>query len=245
MGFMDNEVNELIRLGRYEEARGRMLAGEAGDAEGLAVLLELRDWLRLKEYGRALQVLEQEGDLVQGYLDVQRTRAAIQAFEAEDEQQIGAYLSDPHLGAEAWAVLGLVHIARGERAQAQRAFEAALEADPSHFRAKTNLANLALEAGQTDEAIRLYQEVLRLNPEYALAHHNLGAAYRKKGQIDKAVYHIKQGQRLQMRPVTRPPRAPVAGAPLPMPERRPLLGGRWWLWLLVVGLVLWLIGRRP
>ncbi|MFC6919848.1 tetratricopeptide repeat protein [Meiothermus taiwanensis] len=239
------EVDELIKLGRYEEARSRILAGEEGDADGLAVLLELRDWLRLKEYDRALKVLEQDGDLVQGYLDVVQVKAAIQAFEAEDEQQIRAYLGHPHLGAEAWAVLGLVHIARGERVQAQRAFEAALQADPRHFRAQTNLANLALEAGQIDEAIRLYQEVLRLNPDYALAHHNLGAAYRKKGQIDKAVYHIKQGQRLQMRPVTRPPRAPTPGAPLPMPERRFLLGGRWWLWLLVLGLVLWLVGRRP
>lgn len=239
------EVNRLIELGRYEEARGRILAGEAGDADGLAVLLELRDWLRLKEYGRALQVLEQEGELVQGYLDVQRARAAIQAFEAEDQQQIGAYLGDPHLGAEAWAVLGLVHIARGDRVQAQRAFEAALEADPRHFRAKTNLANLALEAGQTDEAIRLYQEVLRLNPEYALAHHNLGAAYRKKGQLDKSVYHIKQGQRLQMRPAARPPRASVPGVAAPLSERRPWLGGRWWLWLLLIGLALWFLGRQP
>ncbi|WP_241476917.1 tetratricopeptide repeat protein [Meiothermus ruber] len=239
------EVNRLIELGRYEEARSRILAGEEGDADGLAVLLELRDWLRLKEYGRALKVLEQDGDLVQGYLDVAQVRAAIQAFEAEDEQQIRAYLTDPHLGAEAWAVLGLVCISHGDRVQARQAFEAALQADPRHFRAQTNLANLALEAGQIDEAIRLYQEVLRLNPDYALAHHNLGAAYRKKGQIDKAVYHIKQGQRLQMRPVTRPPRASVPGATPPLPGRRPLLGGRWWLWLLVAGLVLWLIGRRP
>jgi len=239
------EVNELIKLGRYEEARARILAGEGGHAEALAVLLELRDWLRLKEYERAQKVLEQDGDLVAGYLDLERARAAIRAFETEDESQVVAYLQDPHLGGEAWAVLGLIHIRRGDRAQAGRAFKAALQTDPRHFRAKTNLANLALEAGQTDEAIRLYQEALKLNPEYALAHHNLGAAYRKKGQIDKAVYHIKQGQRLQMRPVARPPRSYVPGNPLPMPERRPLSSGRWWLWLLLIGLALWLLGRQP
>jgi len=239
------EVDELIKLGRYEEARARILAGEGGHAEALAVLLELRDWLRLKEYERAQKVLEQDGDLIAGYLDLERARAAIRAFESEDESQIAAYLQDPHLGAEAWATLGLIQIMRGQREEARQAFEAALQADPRHFRAKTNLANLALEAGQTDEAIRLYQEVLKLNPEYALAHHNLGAAYRKKGQIDKAVYHIKQGQRLQMRPPVRPPRAPVPGASLPLPERKPLLGRRWWLWLLVIVLAYWLLNRQP
>ena len=239
------EVDELIKLGRYEEARARILAGEGGHAEALAVLLELRDWLYLKEYERARRVLEQDGELIEDYLDTGRAKAAIRAFESEDESQIAAYLQDPHLGAEAWATLGLIQVMRGKREEARRAFEAALKADPRHFRAKTNLANLVLEAGQTDEAIRLYQEVLKLNPEYALAHHNLGAAYRKRGQIDKAVYHIKQGQRLQMRPPVRPPRAPVPGASLPLPERKPLLGRRWWLWLLVIVLAYWLLNRQP
>lgn len=239
------EVDRLIALGQYEKARRRILAGEEGDAQGLAVLLELRDWLRLKEYARARKVLEQDGEQVQAYLDVEQARAAIGVFEAEDEEGIRAFLSEPHLGAEAWAVLGLVHVRRGEREAARQAFEAALRADPGHYRAKTNLANLALEAGQTEEAIRLYEEVLRLNPEYALAHHNLGAAYRKKGQIDKAVYHIKQGQRLQMRPLVRPPRGMAPEAGQAMPERRPWLGGRWWVWFLLAVLVLWLIGRQP
>jgi tetratricopeptide (TPR) repeat protein len=239
------EVDELIKLGRYEEARARILAGEGGHAEALAVLLELRDWLRLKEYERAQKVLEQDGDLIAGYLDLERARAAIRAFESEDESQIAAYLQDPHLGAEAWATLGLIQIMRGQREEARQAFEAALKADPRHFRAKTNLANLALEAGQTDEAIRLYQEVLKLNPEYALAHHNLGAAYRKRGQIDKAVYHIKQGQRLQMRPPVRPPRVQLPETTVGLPERKPWLGRRWWLWLLVIVLAYWLLNRQP
>ncbi|WP_337870926.1 tetratricopeptide repeat protein [Meiothermus sp.] len=243
------ELNQVIRSGRYEEARSRILTGEEGDADGLAVLLELRDWLRLKEYGKAQKLLEQDGDLIAGYLDVPRAKAAIEAFDTEDEGRIVSYLEDPHLSAEAWAALGLVRIRNGHRQEAQEAFEMALKRDPGHYRAKTNLANMTLEAGQTDEAIRMYEEVLKLNPEYALAHHNLGAAYRKKGQIDKSVYHIKRGQRLQMQPATRPPRvAPGASAPPPMPERRPLLGrfgSRWWWWLLVIVVVYWLLNRQP
>lgn len=243
------ELDQVIRSGHYEEARNRILAGEEGDADGLAVLLELRDWMRLKEYGKAQKLLEQDGDLIAGYLDVPQAKAAIEAFDTEDESRIVSYLEDPHLSAEAWAALGLVRIRNGNRQEAQEAFDMALKLDPGHYRVKTNLANMTLEAGQTDEAIRMYEEVLKLNPEYALAHHNLGAAYRKKGQIDKSVYHIKRGQRLQMQPATRPPRvAPGVSAPPPMPERRPLLGrfgSRWWWWLLVIVVVYWLLNRQP
>ncbi len=241
------DLDQVIRLGRYDEARKRILAGEEGNADGLAVLLELRDWLRLKEYGQAQKLLEQDGDLITGYLDVSQAKAALEAFDSEDPSQIADYLEDPHLGAEAWTALGLARIRSGRREEAQQAFEAALQADPGHYRAKTNLASMILEAGHTDEAIQMYEEVLRINPEYALAHHNLGAAYRRKGQIDKSVYHIKRGQRLQMRPAARPARSIVPGAPaLPtMPERRPLLGGRWWLWLIVIAVVYWLFSRQP
>jgi tetratricopeptide (TPR) repeat protein len=244
------ELDQVIRSGRYEEARSRILAGEEGNADGLAVLLELRDWLRLKEYGRAQKLLEQDGDLIAGYLDVSQAKAAVEAFEMEDESTLVSYLDDPHFGAEAWAALGLVRIRRGNWQEAREAFDSALQRDPGHYRVMTNLANMTLEAGQTDEAIRMYEEVLKLNPEYALAHHNLGAAYRKKGQIDKLVYHIKRGQRLQMRPAARPPRSIVPGssAPLPVPERRPFLGSfgsRWWLWLLVGVLVYLLLNRQP
>jgi len=244
------ELDQVIRSGRYEEARGRILAGEEGNADGLSVLLELRDWLRLKEYGKAQKLLEQDGDLISDYLDVSLAKAAIEAFNMEDESKITSYLEDPHLGAEAWAALGLAHIRSGNREEAKQAFDTALLTDPRHYRVKTNLANMTLEAGQTDEAIRIYEEVLKLNPEYALAHHNLGAAYRKKGQIDKSVYHIKRGQRLQMRPAARPPRSIVPGssAPPPMPERRPFLGSfgnRWWLWLIVVVVVYLILTRQP
>ncbi|RDI96258.1 tetratricopeptide repeat protein [Meiothermus sp. QL-1] len=232
-------LEDLIRAGRYDEARKRLLSGEAGDAEGLAVLIELRDWLRLKAYEKARRVLQQDGELVAGYLDLAGFHKALEALEAGDEAQLRLLLEDPHLGAEAWTALGLLRIRAGQREEARAAFEEALRRDPGHFRAKTNLANLALEAGQIDQAIALYQEVLKQHPDYPLAHHNLGAAYRRKGQFDKAVYHLKRGQRLEMQPPARPPTL----TPLPRP---PTLGWarRWWLWLAILVLLLWWAGRH-
>jgi len=238
-------MNELIKTGRYDEARARLLAGEGGDADGLAVLLELRDWLRLKEYARARKVLRQEGTWLEPYLQIEQAQAALTAFEGQDEAALSAYLEDPHLGAEAWCCLGLLRVRRGDLEGGRVAFEQALLRDKGHFRAKTNLANLLQEEGKLGEAIAAYQEVLQLNPDYALAHHNLGAAYRKQGDLSKSVYHVKRAQRLQLRPPARVPRdraTPGEANPLPRPSWVGL-GGRWWVWLLVIAAAYFLLHR--
>lgn len=238
-------MEELIKSGKYDEARARILAGAAGDADALAVLLEIRDWLRAKEYDRVRKLLERDGDLVQGYLEPAQVQAALQAFEAEDPQALSPYLDDPHLGAEAWCVLGLLRIKAGDPDGANQAFEQALARDPGHFRAKTNQANLLQEMGRVDEAIAIYQDVLKTNPDFALAHHNLGAAYRKKGQLDKSVHHVKRAQRLQLRPPARPQRgAGSASDSNPLP-RSSMAGwaGRWWVWVILIVVAYLLLNR--
>ncbi|THF89075.1 tetratricopeptide repeat protein [Deinococcus sp. KSM4-11] len=89
-------------------------------------------------------------------------------------------------------VLGNAHRAR-ER------FEEALQADPGHYRAITNLGNLSLEAGDAKAAEARYREALKLNAEYDGAHHNLGVALRRQGRVGEAVSAIRRGQRLSMR----------------------------------------------
>lgn len=237
-------MEELIKSGKYDEARARILAGAGGDADALAVLLEIRDWLRAKEYDRVRKLLERDGDLVQGYLEPAGVQAALQAFEAEDTEALTPYLDDPHLGAEAWCVRGLLRIKAGDQGAASQAFEQALERDPGHFRARTNQANLLQEMGRVDEAITIYQEVLKTNPDFALAHHNLGAAYRKKGQLDKSVHHVKRAQRLQLRPPARSQRGTASSDANPLP--RPSMAawaGRWWVWVILIVVVYVLLRR--
>ena len=232
-------VEELLKTGQYEEARLRLRAGEGSDQEvaSLEALLEVRDALREKRYAQVQKILERDADLLSAYLDLEGARRALEDFDREDPSRIRPYTDDPHLGAEAWTVLGVIRVRSGDKAGAKAAFEEALRRDGGHYRAKTNLGNLALEAGQVDEAIRTYQEVLKQNENYSHAHHNLGAAYRKKGQLDKSVYHIKRAQRLMF----------LGGAARASGSSRwPLpgnLGQRWWIWLiLIVGI--WFLLRR-
>ena len=64
-------MDELIRSGHYDQARAQMLAGATGNADALAVILELRDWLRLKEYEKARKLLKQDADLAADYLNAE------------------------------------------------------------------------------------------------------------------------------------------------------------------------------
>jgi len=228
-------MDELIKAAKYDEARARILSGQAGDADTLAVLMEIRDWLRLKEYGRVGKIVERDSDLIERYLNPALVKAALEAFASEKPEAITPYLDDPHLGAEAWTSLGLLRIRGGDQLGAKEAFERAVELDRGHLRAKTNLGNLLQEMGQIDQAIAIYQDVLQANPDFALAHHNLAAAYRKKGQLDKSVYHVKRAQRLQLRPPTRPVQEGRPNAPDLMPRSGMAnWAGRWWVWLILI-----------
>ena len=81
--------------------------------------------------------------------------------------------------------LGNALLAAGDREGARGQYEVALRLDPDHRPARTNLANLLLEAGRRDpqgraaeleRAVSEYRHVLRLDPGYREALNNLGAA---------------------------------------------------------------------
>lgn len=81
--------------------------------------------------------------------------------------------------------LGNALLAAGDRDGARLQYETALRLDPDHRPARTNLANLLLEAGRGDprgraadleRAVSEYRRVLRLDPGFREALNNLGAA---------------------------------------------------------------------
>lgn len=235
-------MNDPIAIAKLDELRAGILAGGQGDAEGLAVLLEIRDWLRLKEYAKVRKALEAEAQAVGRYFAAGEIEAALEAFQSDDPEQIEPYMAHPFLGGEAQAVIGLQRVREANPEAARQAFEAALLLDPGHFRAITNLGNLEYEFASPEAAIARYQQALKLHSEYAPAHQGLAAAYRKQGNIGLSVQHLKKANRLVLRAPARPVKESGTAVPT-----QPVLGSgvwsKWWLWLALV-VVVYLLFRR-
>lgn len=101
--------------------------------------------------------------------------------------------------AEALTLFGTALIFQEQSDDAEAAFERAIAIDSRHYRAITNLGNIALERGETDQAIEHYQRAIELNDSFPNAYHNLGVAYRKKRQIGKSVQALKKAQRFSQK----------------------------------------------
>ena len=71
--------------------------------------------------------------------------------------------------------LGVWHLERNEHGQAQRAFERALENDPTYGRPHSNLGALALERGELDAAEEHFRAAAEHGPGNPIAFANLGA----------------------------------------------------------------------
>ncbi len=119
------------------------------------------------------------------------------------EARLGPALVEPLTRAEALNTLGVLHALQDREAQARQAFGEAFAHDPGHYRALTNLGNMALEGGDPASAEKLYRQAIALSGDYAGAHHNLGVALRKLGRLNDSVKAIKAGQRLSVRQTRR------------------------------------------
>jgi tetratricopeptide (TPR) repeat protein len=83
--------------------------------------------------------------------------------------------------------LGSAYLASGRPAEARRAFEKAIELDPSLVAVLTSLANLHIDHTQEwSEAGRLLDEVLERAPDYAPAYVSLGVISLRRGELSTA-----------------------------------------------------------
>lgn len=179
---------EDVRARRYPAARRALEAYAVGlqdtqaETQGEAALL--RTLAEPEMLRRALGALDQGA--------AERDPAGLQACLAPAE-------AHPLTRAEALNALGVLHALRTEAGAARGRFEEALAHDPGHYRARMNLGNLALEAGDPQQAEAEYREVLKLAPDYDGAHHNLGVALRRQGKVYESVGSIRKAQRLGVR----------------------------------------------
>ncbi len=200
---------ELLAQRRYAAARNAyIVSGEQdpGVRAGLAALVDILEMVRERSFEKAyqrIQRLENPPAIVpwenvaaelkalkasSAALDRREPDAAREALEA-----VGAHW----FPAESLSQLGTSQIYDDDLDNAEANFVAALELDPEHYRAMTNLGNVLLEQGRVDEAIELYQRALKVEEEFPNAHHNLGVAYRRKGHLAKSVRSLRRAQKTQ------------------------------------------------
>jgi tetratricopeptide (TPR) repeat protein len=202
---------EALEAGRFEEAHRLYLLADAPDPDvrrALSALVDVAEFVREKSWARAARRLERlevrpplvdwpalaaELDLLAGS---SRHLDRVEPEETLARLEEGASRWFP---AEAANQRGTAHAFRGDADDARREFSLAVELDPRHFRALTNLGNSSLEAGDYDEAIACYQRALAVNDEFANAHHNLGVAYRRQGKVAASVRQLRRAQRVQQR----------------------------------------------
>ena len=248
---------ELAAAGRFEQAeRMRILAvGEGAepdsdvDATGLRSLADAQAEMRRKLWSRSLRRLQE----VEGRPDWIDWDATVEAAErltdagamldrrevAEAKERLDEGPAGP-LEAERLTQLGTVHVLDQEPEEARACFDEAIALDPKHPRAIVNLGNVALEAGEVDRAIELYQAAIELDDGFANAHHNLGVAYRKKGRIGDSVKALRRAQKAERARDSQVAREELRG----VGKKARRGGGRWVMWAIAFGAVIWFLASR-
>lgn len=89
--------------------------------------------------------------------------------------------------ADARALLALILDQRGQQAEAEREYQAALKLKPNLVSALSNFGVLLARTNRPAEAIAKFEEVLRLDPKHTRAVFNLGALYAARGDYRRAV----------------------------------------------------------
>src|SRR6267142_2645706 len=86
----------------------------------------------------------------------------------------------------------------GRVSEAERAFQAILEADPEHVEALNVTGLIALRDGATARALSLLGRAAALHAANPMTHHHLGLAHEASGDLHSAI--ASQRQALQLRP---------------------------------------------
>lgn len=98
--------------------------------------------------------------------------------------------------ADAYCNLGIIESTDGAHAKAIDRFTLSLKADPRHFEAHYNLANLYAEIGNFPLAKAHYEISIQLEPTFPNSHFNLGLTLAMNKEFEPAVKSIKQFRKL-------------------------------------------------
>lgn len=105
--------------------------------------------------------------------------------------------ADPASAADAWHIVGLAHLRRGDLAHAERALRQAIARDGQVAAYHGDLGNVLQDRGDLKGAVAAYTRALRLNPRYAEAWNDLGTARYARGEYESAVECYLRALRLR------------------------------------------------
>jgi tetratricopeptide (TPR) repeat protein len=247
---------ELLEARRFGVARHAYLlelatapdtpAGDEQTRSALSALADVEDLVRERSYAKAktrIERMEVRGPLAPWEAIMADLDALAVTAKALDKREPEAALAGLEPLAASWLLAevitqrGTAQIYLGELDQAQESFASALEIDPQHYRALTNLGNVALEESRVDDAIEFYERAIKLNDQFANAHHNLGVAYRRKGQLSKSVRSLRKAQRVAQRQETTQARESISqwsGA-------RGSKAIKWVIYAVIGGVLIWFL----
>jgi Flp pilus assembly protein TadD len=80
----------------------------------------------------------------------------------------------------------------GKKAEAERAFQSALQIDPHYAEAESNLGVLYGQAGRISDAKALFRAAIEDNPRHAQAYLNLGLMLAAEGSFPEAAAELKK-----------------------------------------------------
>ncbi|ANM30049.1 hypothetical protein ABI59_11410 [Acidobacteria bacterium Mor1] len=151
---------------------------------------------------RAERMLSDRDDYYGGHrymgeiaLAEKRPAAAAEHFAAALERKPGDAVLR-RLRADSLHRLGVRMQTQGHRGEAMARYREAIEAEPGHVDALTNLADLSAAGGDLDGAIELYGAALEHAPDHAEIHRRLGVALAYSGRPEQAVASYRRAVEL-------------------------------------------------
>jgi tetratricopeptide (TPR) repeat protein len=100
--------------------------------------------------------------------------------------------------ADAYCNLGIIECTEGAHAKAIDSFTRCLKADPRHFEAHYNLANLYAEIGNFPLAKAHYEISIQLEPLFPNSHFNLGLTLAMNREFEQAVKAITKFRKIAL-----------------------------------------------
>lgn len=198
-------VSMSIRLGQTAKAHaktGELIAASAGQADVLAALHYLKSMIFAAERNAAdaERELLTAIELDENYLPAYSAYASLLVEQNRTNEAVAQYrkVVEKRPAAQIYTLLGILEDARGDTAEAEKAYRKALDIAPETAIAANNLAWLIAEnQGNLDEALQLATMAVNKNQSVAGFFDTLGWVYLKKGLASPAVEKLKKAVALE------------------------------------------------